>query len=96
MIIGDDHGYPYFGFMGARYVQTPNMGELASSGTVFINGNVPDNHCRPSLATLITGMLPIDDNKIVGKMLSKKNILDVVLKREFGHQAMKYFLTLPQ
>ena len=54
LIIGDDHGYPYFGFMGAGYVQTPNMGELASSGTVFINGYVPDNHCRPSLATLIT------------------------------------------
>ena len=28
LIIGDDHGYPYFGFMGADYVKTPNMDHL--------------------------------------------------------------------
>ena len=48
LIIGDDQGAPYFGFMGADYVQTPNMDTLAKSGTLFINGYVPDNHCRPS------------------------------------------------
>ena len=31
LIIGDDHGYPYSGFMGADYVKTPNMDQLASS-----------------------------------------------------------------
>ena len=29
LIIGDDHGYPYFGFMGSEIVSTPNMDALA-------------------------------------------------------------------
>lgn len=60
MLVGDDQGYPYFGFMGADYVQTPNMDKLAESGIVFTDSYVSDNHCRPSLATLLTGILPID------------------------------------
>ncbi|MEO0897731.1 MAG: sulfatase-like hydrolase/transferase [Bacteroidota bacterium] len=60
MLVGDDQGYPYFGFMGADYVHTPNMDKLAASGTLFTDGYVSDNHCRPSLQTLLTGLLPID------------------------------------
>ena len=60
LLVGDDQGYPYFGFMGADYVQTPNMDELASNGILFTDGYVSDNHCRPSLQTLLTGILPID------------------------------------
>lgn len=59
-LIGDDQGYPYFGFNGADYVKTPNMDALAESGTLFTEGYVTDNHCRPSLQTLLTGKLPID------------------------------------
>ena len=58
LIVGDDQGYPYFGFMGADYVHTPNMDSLAMSGVLFTNGYVPENHCRPSLQTLVTGILP--------------------------------------
>ena len=63
LLIGDDQGYPYFGFMGADYVHTPNMDSLAASGILFTNGYVSDNHCRPSLQTLLTGLLPIDYNR---------------------------------
>ena len=35
MLVGDDQGYPYFGFMGADYMQTPNMDTLAASGMLF-------------------------------------------------------------
>ena len=96
LIIGDDHGYPYFGFMGADYVKTPNMDQLASSGTLFKNGYVPDNHCRPSLATLVTGMLPIKYNKEVEQMILDKAIVEENQKKEFRHNAMKHFLTLPK
>ena len=58
LIIGDDHGYPYFGFMGSQIVSTPNMDNLAESGALFTNGYVPDNHCRPALQALITGIDP--------------------------------------
>ena len=96
LIIGDDHGYPYFGFMGADYVRTPNMDQLASSGTLFKNGYVPDNHCRPSLATLVTGMLPIRYNREVEQMILDKAIIEENQKKEFKHNAMKHFLTLPK
>ena len=96
LIIGDDHGYPYFGFMGSEYVKTPNMDQLASNGTVFRNGYVPDNHCRPSLATLVTGILPINHRMEVEKMILKNGIANDSEKIEFSHHAMKYFITLPK
>ena len=95
LIIGDDHGYPYFGFMGADYVKTPHMDELAASGTTFTHGFVPDNHCRPSLATLVTSLLPIDYRNKVGQLIKEKNITDES-RRDFEHHAMKHFETLPK
>ena len=82
LIIGDDHGYPYFGFMGADYVKTPNMDQLASNRTLFKNGYVPDNHCRPSLATLVTGILPIKYNKEVEQMILDKAIVQRISKKK--------------
>ena len=51
LLVGDDQGYPYFGFMGADFVHTPNMDQLAANGVLFTDGYVSDNHCRPSLQT---------------------------------------------
>ena len=77
LIIGDDHGYPYFGFMGSKHVHTPNMDTLANSGVLFTNGYVPDNHCRPSLQSLVTGMLPFDyKNKLNSIRAEKRNTLE--------------------
>ncbi|MDX1701003.1 MAG: sulfatase-like hydrolase/transferase, partial [Melioribacteraceae bacterium] len=69
LIVGDDHGYPYFGFMGADYVQTPQMDKLAESGIVFSNGYVPANHCAPSLQTLMTGTLPVQYKREVERLM---------------------------
>lgn len=104
LLVGDDQGYPYFGFMGADYVQTPNMDTLASSGTLFTNGYVPDNHCRPSLQTLMTSTLPIDYNKevttLLQKELSNKRFQSEEQQKkwesEFRFHAMQYFETLPK
>ena len=32
LLIGDDHGYPYFGFMGDDNVVTPAMDAIAEGG----------------------------------------------------------------
>ena len=95
LLVGDDQGYPYFGFMGADYVQTPNMDELAASGTLFTNGYVPQNHCRPSLQTLMTGTLPTTHEQDVERLIMEKQIPDDSVV-EFRHHAMKYFETLPK
>ncbi len=106
LLIGDDQGYPYFGFMGADYVKTPNMDRLAKSGVLFNQGYVPENHCRPSLQTLITGTLPIDyalerDSIHHAKMRTEEyKILDDEEKKKwnknFDFHAMQYFTRLPK
>ena len=104
LLVGDDQGAPYFGFMGADYVQTPNMDTLAQSGILFTQGYVPENHCRPSLQTLMTGTLPIDHAHKVAQMIrdTLNNQRSIPLQdsdqwaKHFRHHAMKYFKTLPK
>ena len=40
LLIGDDHGYPYFGFMGDDNVVTPTMDAIAAGGVTFSNAHV--------------------------------------------------------
>lgn len=106
MLVGDDQGFPYFGFTGADYIQTPVMDSLAAAGTVFTNGYVPDNHCAPSLASLLTGMLPtdyrnaVDSLKKVQMQGDQYKSLDPQAQKEwldnFRFHAMKYNRTLPR
>lgn len=63
-IIADDFGAPYHGFMGDTIVQTPSLDALAERGVVFENGYAPANHCRPSLRSFVTGLLPIEYDRL--------------------------------
>ena len=105
MLVGDDQGYPYFGFMGADYVHTPNMDSLAANGVLFTDGYVSDNHCRPSLQTLLTGLLPIEYNRRSFAMLQKEieaNQIPEDSVQKFKHtfdvraSAFNQFNTLPK
>ncbi len=58
LIISDDQAYDDFGFMGNRAVQTPNLDRLAARAACFTHAYVPTSVCRPSLATLLTGLYP--------------------------------------
>ena len=58
VIISDDHGWPDYGFMGHPVVQTPNLDRLASESLAYTRGYVPAPLCRPSLATIATGLYP--------------------------------------
>ena len=58
LLISDDHGWPDYGFMGHPVIQTPNLDRLASESMVYSRGYVPAPVCRPSLATLATGLYP--------------------------------------
>jgi len=105
LLVGDDQGYPYFGFMGADYVHTPNMDSLAARGTLFTHGYVSDNHCRPSLQTLLTGLLPIDyyhmhDSVLNAAILEAKVPEDslIAFKQDFDLRAKGFAFaeTLPK
>jgi len=56
LIISDDQGWGDFGFMGHPVIQTPCLDRLAAQGLVFARGHVPSSLCRPSLASIITGL----------------------------------------
>lgn len=58
MIIADDQAWGDFGFMGHPDIQTPHLDQLAARSALFERGYVPSSLCRPSLATMITGLYP--------------------------------------
>lgn len=58
MILGDDQGWGDYGFMGSETIRTPHLDTLASQSLVFTRGYVPSSLCRPSLATMVTGLFP--------------------------------------
>jgi arylsulfatase A-like enzyme len=58
LIISDDQGWNDYGFMGNKQVRTPHLDRLASESLVFARGYTPVPLCRPSLATMITGLYP--------------------------------------
>ncbi len=58
LILADDQSYRDFGFMGNELVQTPALDRLAAQSARFPLGYVPMSVCRPSLATLLTGLYP--------------------------------------
>lgn len=65
LLISDDQAWGDFGFMGHSDVQTPHLDRLAQRSAVFSRGYVPSSLCRPSLATMITGLYP-HEHKITG------------------------------
>lgn len=64
-ILSDDQAYTDYGFMGHPHIQTPHLDKLAASGALFTRGYVPTALCRPSLATLATGLYT-HQHKITG------------------------------
>jgi uncharacterized sulfatase len=56
LLIGDDLGWPYAGFMGDPVVRTPNLDALASQGTTFVNTHSTASVCVPALRTLLGGV----------------------------------------
>ena len=106
LLIGDDHGYPYFGFMGDGNVDTPAMDALAAGGHTFTLGHVTASYCRPSLRSTITGMHPVQyvlrENSIVERLRQAHPsyaALDEHEKRKWDvvqmAAAMREFDTLP-
>lgn len=58
MIISDDQAWTDYSFIGHEQIKTPHIDRLAHESLTFTRGYVPDSLCRPSLATLLTGLFP--------------------------------------
>lgn len=89
LIIGDDHGYPDFGFMGSPYVETPQLDRLAAEGTVFTHGYNTASVCLPSLRTLLTGLYP-------HQFSARRRLLRRLGVRRSAPEWIRVFVTLPR
>ncbi len=90
LIIGDDHGWPYSGFMGDPVAWTPNLDALAEGGTVFTQVQMPASVCQPSLQTLLSGLHP---RQWAGRRDRLKWFLLQLLP---AHEEVEYYRTLPK
>ncbi|MDL5050981.1 arylsulfatase [Oscillatoria amoena NRMC-F 0135] len=97
-ILLDDAGPGDFGFMGQKYIQTPNADRLAREGMVFTQAYAGGAVCAPSRATMLTGLhqghAPIRANAGTIPLLDSEKILPQYLQEEgyvcggFGKWAM--------
>lgn len=85
LILSDDQAWTDYGFMGHPHIQTPHLDQLARRSIVFERGYVAAPLCRPSLATLVTGLFPsqhgITGNDVDG--YNNRAALDVPLREAF-------------
>ena len=89
LIISDDQSWTDYGFMGHEVIKTPHLDRLARESLTFTRGYVPTALCRPSLATMITGLYP-HQHKISGNdpalLVGEDGKLD---GRSPGYQALR-------
>ncbi|PQJ76562.1 sulfatase-like hydrolase/transferase [Polaribacter glomeratus] len=55
-ILTDDQRFDAIGYVGNKYVQTPEMDKLANAGTYFKNAIVTTPICAASRASILTGL----------------------------------------
>jgi uncharacterized sulfatase len=67
LLLTDDHPYDAYGFMGDRIAETPHLDRLAEAGMTFTRGYVTAPVCRPSLATVLTGLYPHQSGIVFNK-----------------------------
>jgi len=58
LIISDDQAWTDYSFMGHPVIETPRIDRLAQEGLTFTRGYVVAPLCRPSLASISTGLYP--------------------------------------
>lgn len=86
LILSDDQAWGDYGFMGHEVIQTPHIDALAERSLVFPRGYVTSPLCRPSLASMMTGLYP-HDHGVTGNDVDGRNMraeLDVPVKERFN------------
>jgi len=58
LILSDDQAWGDYGFMGHPDIKTPHLDALAERSLLFERGYVTSPLCRPSLASMATGLYP--------------------------------------
>lgn len=93
LIISDDQGFPDYGFMGNKMVNTPNLDRMAAESLLYTRGYVMPV-CSPSLGCLLTGQMP-RNHGITGNDLSGDRS-KVGHREALSKQLMSNSLMLPK
>ncbi len=72
LILSDDQSYTDYSFMGHEHIKTPHLDKLAADSLVFERGYVAAPLCRPSLASMATGLYPFQHG-ITGNDVDARN-----------------------
>ena len=91
LVIGDDHAWTDYGFMGNAEVRTPHIDRLAAEGLTYTRGYVTTALCSPSLATLLTGLHP-HQHGITGNDPVKGQPREAWLEQFFRHPMLPKLL----
>ena len=92
-IISDDQGWTDYNFMGHEHIETPNIDRLAAEGLTFTRGYSTAPLCRPSLASIVTGLYPHQHRMVGNDPLfefdpGKKYGKDWIAQRDFLNQSV--------
>ncbi|MGB0370070.1 MAG: sulfatase family protein [Opitutales bacterium] len=84
-LLSDDQKWTDYGFMGHPDIQTPNLDKLAEESLLFRRGYLAAPICRPSLASMVTGLHPSDHGVTGNDVQAKVNReeLDIILREKF-------------
>jgi arylsulfatase A-like enzyme len=86
VILSDDQAWTDYGFMGHDEIKTPHLDKLAERSLVFERGYVASPLCRPSLASMLTGLYP-SDHGVTGNDVDARNnraALDAPVQASFN------------
>jgi len=94
-ILSDDQGWDDYGFMGSNQVNTPHLDQLAAESLLFKRGYVTSPLCRPSLASMVTG-LHTHQHQVTGNDVDGRNNRAELDKpvRAFFHQQPSFIKAL--
>ncbi|MGB0743204.1 MAG: sulfatase family protein [Opitutales bacterium] len=95
-LLSDDQKWTDYGFMGHPDIQTPHLDKLSEESLLFRRGYLASPICRPSLASMVTGLHPfqhgVTGNDVDGK--NNREALDVALREKFyQHPGLIQMLT---
>lgn len=96
-ILSDDQAWTDYEFMNHPEIRTPHLDRLASRSLVFDRGYVASPLCRPSLASMITGLYPTQHG-VTGNDVDARNNraeLDLPLRKAF-HQRPSFIRLLTE
>ncbi len=84
-ILSDDQAWTDYGFMGHTDIRTPHLDQLAARSLVFERGYVSAPLCRPSLASMVTGLYPFQHGVTGNDVDGYKNRaeLDIPVREAF-------------